>query len=171
MEEEGWESELEELRTRETFAERMGGKEKVDRQRERGKLNIRERINKLLDQNSFHEIGKISGRPTYDEEGNLVDLQAANFIFGRGLIDERPVVVAGDDFTVRGGAADAAVAQLHHLLSCGDDEFVIDADLTEFIHQHSGLHALLIAENVVEQSGFPGTEEARENRHRDPNRG
>ena len=68
-------------------------------------------------------------------------------------------------------AADAAVAQLHHLLSCGDDEFVIDADLTEFIHQHSGLHALLIAENVVEQSGFPGTEEARENRHRDPNRG
>ena len=109
MEEEGWESELEELRTRETFAERMGGKEKVDRQRERGKLNIRERINKLLDQNSFHEIGKISGRPTYDEEGNLVDLQAANFIFGRGLIDERPVVVAGDDFTVRGGAADASI--------------------------------------------------------------
>ena len=109
MEEEGWESELEELRTRETFAERMGGKEKVDRQRERGKLNIRERINKLLDQNSFHEIGKISGRPTYDEAGNLVDLQAANFIFGRGLIDERPVVVAGDDFTVRGGAADASI--------------------------------------------------------------
>ena len=49
MEEEGWESELEELRTRETFAERMGGEEKVDRQRERGKLNIRERISKLLD--------------------------------------------------------------------------------------------------------------------------
>ena len=35
----------------------------------------------------------------------------ANFIFGRGRIDGRPVVVAGDDFTVRGGAADAAIHQ------------------------------------------------------------
>ena len=34
----------------------------------------------------------------------------------------------------------------------------------------SGLHTLLISENVVEQSGFSGTEEARENRHRDPSR-
>ena len=63
MEEEGWESELEELRTRETFVERMGGEEKVDRQRERGKLNIRERISKLLDKDSFHEIGKFQADP------------------------------------------------------------------------------------------------------------
>jgi len=68
-------------------------------------------------------------------------------------------------------AADAAVAQLHHLLSCGDDEFVINTDLPEFVHQHSGLHTLLIAENVIEQRCFSGTEKARENRHRNPNRG
>ena len=38
-------------------------------------------------------------------------LQPANFVFGRGRIDGRAVVVGGDDFTVRGGAADAAIWQ------------------------------------------------------------
>ena len=35
----------------------------------------------------------------------------ANFVMGRGRIDGRPVVVGGDDFTVRGGAADASIFQ------------------------------------------------------------
>ena len=34
----------------------------------------------------------------------------ANCVFGRGRIDGRPVVVVGDDFTVRGGSADASIA-------------------------------------------------------------
>src|SRR4029077_2230715 len=37
-------------------------------------------------------------------------LTPANCVFGRGLIDGRPVVVVGDDFTVRGGSADASIA-------------------------------------------------------------
>ncbi|MBT3248953.1 MAG: methylmalonyl-CoA carboxyltransferase [Actinobacteria bacterium] len=104
-----WAPELEELRAREALAEQMGGQEKVDRQHDRGKKDVRQRIDLLLDEGSFHEIGKIAGRPTYDADGQLVDLQPANFIFGRGRIDKRPVVVAGDDFTVRGGAADASI--------------------------------------------------------------
>ncbi|MEE3275641.1 MAG: carboxyl transferase domain-containing protein, partial [Actinomycetota bacterium] len=87
----------------------MGGEEKVRRQHERGKLDVRQRIDALLDDGSFHEIGKIAGTPTYDDEGNLADLRAANFVFGRGQIDGRTVVVAADDFTVRGGAADASI--------------------------------------------------------------
>ncbi len=35
----------------------------------------------------------------------------ANFVMGRGRVDGRPVVVGGDDFTVRGGAADASIFQ------------------------------------------------------------
>ena len=34
----------------------------------------------------------------------------ANCVFGRGKVDGRPVVVVGDDFTVRGGSADAAIS-------------------------------------------------------------
>ena len=104
-----WEAEIEELRRREALAERMGGTEKVERQKSRGKLTIRERIELLVDSGSFHEIGKISGKATYDDDGVLVEFMPANFIFGRAAIDARPIIIAGDDFTVRGGAADASI--------------------------------------------------------------
>ncbi len=37
-------------------------------------------------------------------------LTPANCVFGRGRVDGRPVVVVGDDFTVRGGSADASIS-------------------------------------------------------------
>ncbi len=104
-----WEKELEELKRRRTLAEKMGGAEKLARQKERGKLNARERIEALLDQGSFREIGKIAGKGRYAEDGTLEDFAASNFIFGRGRINGRTIVASADDFTVRGGAADAAI--------------------------------------------------------------
>ena len=106
----GWEPEVAELRRREALAARMGGEDKVKRQHEAGKLTVRERIDRLLDPGSFHEIGVLAGRASY-EGTDLVDFMAANFVMGRGRIDGRQVVVGGDDFTVRGGAADASIAQ------------------------------------------------------------
>ncbi len=104
-----WEKELEELRLREAMAEEMGGPEKVARQHGRGKQDARKRLCDLLDADSFREIGKIAGRGTYNAQGDLEHLSPSNFIFGRGEIHNRPVVATADDFTVRGGAADAAV--------------------------------------------------------------
>jgi acetyl-CoA carboxylase carboxyltransferase component len=106
-----WEPELEELARRTELAQRMGGAEKVERHRAQGKLTVRERITELLDTGTFHEVGALTGRATYDDDGNLVDVTPANFVMGRGRIDDRPVVVGGDDFTVRGGAADASIFQ------------------------------------------------------------
>ena len=60
-------------------------------------------------------------------------------------------------------AADATVAQLHHVFIGGDDQIVVDPDFTELIHQHRGLHPLLIAQDVIQQRGFPRSEEAAEN--------
>jgi acetyl-CoA carboxylase carboxyltransferase component len=105
----GWEADIEELRRREALAQQMGGADKVKRQRDGGKLTVRERIAKLLDPGSFHEVGAIAGKAQYDKDGALESFMAANFVVGRGRIDGRPVVVGGDDFTVRGGAADAAI--------------------------------------------------------------
>ncbi|MCB2097178.1 MAG: hypothetical protein KDE05_06050 [Parvularculaceae bacterium] len=104
-----WEKELEELKRRQALAEKMGGADKLARQKERGKLNARERIDALLDEGSFREIGKIAGRGTYAADGTLEDFSPSNFIFGRGRISGRTVVASADDFTVRGGAADAAI--------------------------------------------------------------
>jgi len=105
----GWEREIEELRTRERLAREMGGKEKIERQRSGGKLTVRERIEQLLDPGTFHEIGAIAGKARYGEDGRLLEFAPANFVMGRGRIDGRTVVVGGDDFTVRGGAMDAAI--------------------------------------------------------------
>ena len=104
-----WEGEITELRRREELAREMGGEERVAKHRSHGKLTVRERIDHLLDPNSFHETGAIAGKSKYDEDGNLIDFTPANFILGTGRMNGRKVVVGGDDFTVRGGAADGAI--------------------------------------------------------------
>jgi acetyl-CoA carboxylase carboxyltransferase component len=106
-----WEHELEELRRREELARRMGGEERVARQHASGRLTVRERIERLLDPGSFHETGALAGRASYGEDGELEDFLPANVVVGSGRIDGRRAVVQGDDFTVRGGAADAAIWQ------------------------------------------------------------
>ena len=104
-----WNPELEELAERQRLAEKMGGEEKVSRQHGRGKLDARARIAGIVDEDSFREIGKIAGRGTYAEDGTFEDFAPSNLIFGRANIEGRPVVASADDFTVRGGAADAAL--------------------------------------------------------------
>lgn len=108
-----WQPELDELRRRERFAEEMGGPDKVDRQHNSGRLTVRERIDKLIDPGSFHEIGKVAGLADYDANLDLKKLTPSNFVFGRGRVEGRPVVVGGDDFTVRGGSADATIKEKH----------------------------------------------------------
>ena len=104
-----WEPELEELRRREEMAAAMGGEESVARQRARGKLTVRDRIALLVDEGSWRETGQIAGRATYGDDGSLSDFSPTNFVVGQGRVDGRRVVVQGDDFTVRGGAADASI--------------------------------------------------------------
>ena len=104
-----WEKEISELNIRSELSERMGGEDKVARQHEFGKLTIRERINAITDENSFHEIGKLAGVGEYDENGDLKQFTPSNFVFGTAEVNGRPVIVSGDDFTVRGGSADASI--------------------------------------------------------------
>ncbi len=104
-----WQPEVSELRARELLAEQMGGEEKLARQHSRGKLDARARIAGLVDPGSFREIGKIAGKGHYDADGKLAGLSPSNLIYGRANIEGRPVVASADDFTVRGGAADAAI--------------------------------------------------------------
>lgn len=104
-----WQPEIDELQQREALAQKMGGAEKVARQHEQGRLTVRERIDALLDPGTFHETGTLAGSAGYSN-GQLSEFRPANFVMGTGRIDGRKVVVGGDDFTVRGGAADASIA-------------------------------------------------------------
>lgn len=105
-----WEPELHELEERLALARKMGGEENIKRQHDNGKLTIRERLDALADPGTFSEMGALAGKPTYDDDGNLVDFLPANYVAGTARINGRRTLIGGDDFTVRGGAADAAIA-------------------------------------------------------------
>lgn len=106
---ETWQAEVDELRRRQELGRGMGGPEKLQRQRDNHRLNVRERIDGLVDPGSFDEVGVLGGRAEYDGDGNLTDFLPSNYVFGRARINGRAVVVGGDDFTVRGGANDASI--------------------------------------------------------------
>ena len=103
-----WKKEISQIKLREKLAKRQGGPEAVKLQHNKGRLTLRERIDLLLDKESFEEIGKVAGGAEYDDEGNLTSLTPANFILGFGKIDGRDVIVGGEDFTVKGGSPNAA---------------------------------------------------------------
>ena len=104
-----WGDQLEELIRRQADVREMGGPERIERQHAGNRMTIRERINALADDGTFHEIGTIAGNAEYDDTGNLIKLNASNCVMGRARVDRRPVVISGDDFTQRGGSADATI--------------------------------------------------------------
>ncbi|WP_026639515.1 acyl-CoA carboxylase subunit beta [Bordetella petrii] len=106
-----WQNELNDIADRQAIAQQMGGEEKVAGHKAAGKLTVRERIDAIADPGSFQEIGSITGFTRYDENGALASYVPSNLIMGRALVDGRPVVLVGDDFTIRGGANDGAITE------------------------------------------------------------
>ena len=104
-----WSDMLDELSARSIAAERMGGPEKVARQHGRGKMDVRARLAMMADKGSFDEIGKLAGKGAYNDDGSYADSAPANLLFGTAKVKGRDAILIGDDFTVRGGAADASI--------------------------------------------------------------
>ena len=103
-----WEAEVEELARKRALAQAQGGAEGVARQHAKGLLTIRERVDAMLDDGSFQELGGASGDATRDNEGRLTDFTPANFVLGFGMVGGRRCVVGGEDFTLRGGSPNEA---------------------------------------------------------------
>jgi len=98
-----WSDEVAELRRRRRLAEAMGGPEGVARQRGRGKLTARERIDALADPGSFRETMGLVGAGAYDGAA-LAGFTPKPQVEGTIRIDGRKVFVRASDFTVRGGS-------------------------------------------------------------------
>lgn len=105
----GWAKEVEEIAKRRLLARAMGGPAKLARQKAEGKLNVRERIDSLVDPNSFSEIAPLTAFVTYDENGELKTLSPVNFVAGTARLEGRKVIIGADDFTLRAGSGDAAI--------------------------------------------------------------
>jgi methylmalonyl-CoA carboxyltransferase large subunit len=94
-----------ELREKKAKIKEGGGKQRIEKQHKAGKLAARERIDKLVDHESFQEIGLFAKhRATYFGMADK-DLPADGVVTGCATIDGRLVHLACQDFTVAGGAA------------------------------------------------------------------
>ncbi len=103
-----WENDVREIERRRHLAKQQGGPEGIARQHAKGRLTIRERIDALLDAASFQEQGKATALPEYDENDQLTGYVPANYVVGFGKIDQRRIIVGGEDFTLKGGSPNAA---------------------------------------------------------------
>ena len=93
------------LATKRAEVQLGGGKERIDKQHAAGKLTARERVEHLVDRNSFQEIGLFARhRQTYFGMANK-EMPADGVITGCATLDGRLVHLASQDFTVAGGAA------------------------------------------------------------------
>ena len=90
----GWEETLEDLDRRRQHARDMGGPERLDKHRSKGKLDARARIDRLLDKGTFRELGTLVGG----------EIAADALIVGFGSINGSPVMLGAEDFTTMAGS-------------------------------------------------------------------
>ena len=81
-----WDEEIREVHRKRDLAKLLGGEEGVARQHAKGRLTIRERIDGLLDEGSFRELGMGAGSAYRDEDGNVTEFLPANFVLGFGKV-------------------------------------------------------------------------------------
>src|SRR5262245_11515877 len=93
-----------ELERRRYQAARMGGPEKLASRKKRGQLNAQERLETLVDRNSFIELGLL-GASVVDADAGSTPRDGK--ITGFGKIDGRDVGVVINDFTIKGSSTSA----------------------------------------------------------------
>ena len=81
-----------------------GGEKRIEAQHKKGKLTARERINLLLDENSFEEIGNMVTHRSTDFGMGSQKVLGDGVVTGYGKIHGRLVYVFSQDFTVFGGS-------------------------------------------------------------------
>jgi len=98
------------LKERRKKVKEMGGGERVEAQKKRGKLTARERVDKLLDRGTFREIGMYA-----TSRGAIAGVSADAVVTGYGRIDGRRVYIFSQDFTSTGGT----LSEIHAKKICG----------------------------------------------------
>ena len=106
----GWGPALEEIARRKAEAYAMGGQARLDRQHQRGRLDARERLDRLFDPGTFSEIGTLVG--TTDQPPVPGDALVA----GSGRINGRAALAGAEDVTVLGGSIGSGASDKRYRL-------------------------------------------------------
>lgn len=89
--------------TKKNLALQGGGPSRVEAQHEKGKLTARERINLLLDDNTFIEIDSLATHHYHEFDMQKKKFYGDGVVGGYGTINNKPVIVFAYDFTILGG--------------------------------------------------------------------
>ena len=98
------EEKLDQLKQKQALAKLGGGTERIDKQHGKGKLTARERIDRLMDDGSFEEIGMLVEHRCTDFGMDQQRIPGDGVVTGYGYIHRRLVYVYAQDFTVFGGS-------------------------------------------------------------------
>jgi acetyl-CoA carboxylase carboxyltransferase component len=101
-----WAPLLDDLAGKRARAMAMGGPDRVQRQRDLGKLPVRERLDLFVDDGTFVEFGQLADSmdPVLEAKGHMA---ADGCVTGIGQVNGRRVAVAAYDFTVMAGSMGA----------------------------------------------------------------
>ncbi len=102
---------LEALEGKRQAARQGGGKARIEKQHEKGKLSARERIEILLDEDSFEEIGMFVEHRSAEFGMEKKKIPGDGVVTGSGTVNGRLVYVFSKDFTVFGGSLSLAHAE------------------------------------------------------------
>ena len=97
-------TQIEKLKELQDQAKLGGGQKRIDTQHKKGKLTARERIQYLMDEGSFEEVGMLVTHRTTDFGMDKEIYPGDGVITGYGTINGRLVYIFAQDFTVFGGA-------------------------------------------------------------------
>jgi len=102
---------IDKLQNKNSIALLGGGEERIAKQHKNGKLTARERINILVDENSFMEFDRLRIHRCKNFDMDKNHILGDGVITGFGSIKERKVAIYAQDFTVFGGSLSEIVAQ------------------------------------------------------------
>lgn len=95
---------IQELKKKREEVQMGGGEKAIEKQLSMGKLTARERIVSLLDKNSFHEYDLFVEHEARDFNMDKKVLHGDGVVIGTGSVNEEPVAIFAQDFTVAGGS-------------------------------------------------------------------
>ena len=142
------EDKIKELKERERIILQMGGEKAVAKEKEKGKLTARERLDLLFDPGTFREIDMFVTHRCTNFGMETVEIPSDGVITGHGLVQGRPVFAFSQDFTSRGGS----LGEMHAKKICKVMDLALKAGVPFIGINDSG--GARIQEGVDALSGF-----------------
>ncbi|MDE5599031.1 MAG: methylmalonyl-CoA carboxyltransferase, partial [Lachnospiraceae bacterium] len=145
-----WDEAVQELDERRKKALAGGGKARIDKQHQSGKFTARERIDMLLDKDTFVEVDGFVESRIDDFDLDKRRVPGDGVVTGYGEIDGRLVFVASEDFTVIGGT----LGEYHSFKICRIQDMAMQMKAPLICINDSG--GARIEEGISSLSGYSG---------------